>query len=98
MKIPKLFARFRHSHLINCGLRVDLQENGEEFGHLDESICFEILKASKDKIKIRMWHVLYDENVGTQTKECYDIYEVDLTKVYNENNVKYLGNEFRRKK
>lgn len=98
-KISKLFARFRHSHLINCGLRVDLQESGEEFGRMNESICFEILEASKEKIKVKVYHVIYDEDgTGRHHEDSYDIYEIDLTKDYNERNVKFLGNEFKKKR
>ncbi len=95
-KKSKLFARFRHSHLINCGLRVDLQENGEEFGKMDESICFEIIGATKKKLKLKLWHILYDKNAGKHCKDSYNIYEIDLTKPYNERNVKFLRNEYKK--
>lgn len=88
---PKLVARFRHSHLINCGLRIDLHEDGDEFGRMDESVCFDILEATKEKLKIKLWHVIYETNLGEQCKDSLGIYEVDLTKSYNENNLKYLG-------
>ena len=92
-KISKLFARFRHINLINAGFRVYLLERVNKFGKLDESICFEILEASKEKIKVKLWHVLYDEHVGNQCEDSLGLYEIDLTKSYNKNNVKYLGKE-----
>jgi len=96
---PKLMPRFRHSHLINCGFRVDLHEDKEEFGHMDESVCFEIIEATKEKLKVRMYHMLYyPDGRGEHTDKSYDIYEIDLTASYNEKNVKYLGNEFSKKK
>ena len=95
-KKSKLFARFRHSHLINCGFRVDLQESGEEFGRLDESVCFEILEASKEKLKIKIYHMLYGQGGGIPCDNSYDIYEIDLNQPYNKSNIKYLGNEFKK--
>lgn len=93
-KKSKLFARFRHSHLINVGLRVDLQESGNEFGNLNESVAFEILEANNKKLKIKLWHVIYDEaGVGRQADDSWDIYEIDLEKPYNEKNTKYLGKD-----
>ena len=94
MNKPKLFARFRHGHLINCGFRVDLQESGEEFSKLNESVCFEILEASKDKLKVKLWHLVYEENGrGNQAKDSWGLYEIDLTKNYKEDNVTYLGED-----
>lgn len=98
MRKPKLIARFRHGHLIpKVGFRVDLREDGNEWGSMDKSICFEVLEASKEKIKIRLYHVGYDKNVGEHYEDSWGLYEIGLNIPYKENNINYLGNEYAKK-
>jgi len=92
---PKLIGRFRHSHLINCGLRVDLHEDEDEWGRMSESLCYEILEASKEKLKIRVWHIIYEDNIGEQCEDSLGIFEIDLTAPYNKNNLKFIRSELK---
>lgn len=92
---PKLVFDFRHNHLIPLvGFRVDLHEDRNPWGRMDESVCFDIIKVTPKKMIVRMWHLLYDKNLGEQCEDSLGLYEVDLTKSFNEHNVKYLKQEF----
>jgi len=85
----KLMPEIRCSHL-GTFLRVNLGDydckDKLEFLTLGfkESVAFEIVDVKDSKLKIRIWHLVYKGNSGIPTKHSQELYEIDLTKKYNE--------------
>ena len=91
MKKAKLFYGFRHNHLVSLiGFRVDLIESGDFWHMPDESIMFEVLGVKDNKLLIKVFHVVYEGRkncVGKHTEDSQKIYEIDLSKKWNEDNI-----------
>ena len=95
-KKSKLHYSFIHNHLIPLiGFRVDLYKNNKIDGIVDERVAFVIEDIKDKKLLVRIYHVVYEGNkkrIAKHLKDIHNLYEIDLTKKWDENNVKKLNN------
>jgi hypothetical protein len=85
----KLMPEIRCSHLgtffrvnlgdYNCNDKLEFLTT-----HFKESVAFEIIGVKNNKLKVRVWHIVYKGNSGIPTKHSQEVYEIDLTKQYDE--------------
>ena len=92
----KLHYNFRHSHLIPLiGFRVDLYENKDKYGwgDMDESVAFIIERIENNKLYVKVYHIKYKReytHIGEHLEDSHKLYEIDLSKGFNEGNVKEI--------
>jgi len=90
----KLHYNFRHNHLVPLvGFRVDLYENEDEYGwgRMDESVSFVVEKIENNKLYVKVYHMKHIgeyKHIGKHLEDSHKLYEVDLSKDFDESNVK----------
>ena len=72
---------------------MDLYENRDEYGwgQMDESVSFVVEKIENNKLYVKVYHIKYKgehKHIGEHFDDSHKLYEIDLSKNFDEGNVK----------